>query len=61
MLSEEGTLLIETIQIIESVNLTELLPLNALAWYEQRKLEGEVEMRATPAERFIKEQAQNIE
>ncbi len=60
MINEEGMLLIETIQVLESLNLTELLPVTVIGWYETRKQEGEIETNYTPAEQFIQEQARKL-
>lgn len=47
-------LLLETISVLESLNLTELLPAAAKAWYDQRKLDDEMEQERakTEAEKF---------
>jgi hypothetical protein len=51
-------MLIETIGILESCNLTELLPVNVLGWYDQRKIEAEDEF--SPAHQFIQDAARKL-
>lgn len=41
-MSETEQMLFETVQILESMNLMELLPFEVMVWYDARKLESEL-------------------
>lgn len=53
-------MLIETVSILESCNLLELLPARVLGYYDQQKMDGLIQDDFTPAERLILEAARRI-